>query len=148
LASSSYFRCEPSLPQLVGLSSHKTVLILDLESASVVRKQNFQSTLTLGVDATAGRCIMINSSIDKLAVHKCFLRNFSHELQLAKLHKETILVSRPSSNEEKEPPNSDSEEDSEETDLFSIVKNNSSIFEKVKKPKNVVICQSSAVTND
>lgn len=37
LASSSYFRCEPSLPQLVGVSSHKTVLILDLESASVVR---------------------------------------------------------------------------------------------------------------
>lgn len=102
----------------------------------------------MGVDAAAGRCIMIDSSIDKLAVHKYFVRNFSHELQLAKLNKETILGSRPSSNEEEESPKSESEEDSEETDLFSIVKNNSSIFEKFKKPKNVVKCQSSAVTND
>lgn len=94
----------------------------------------------MGVDAAAGRCIMINSSIDKLAVHKYFVRNFSHELQLAKLHKEIVLVSRPSSNEEEESPKSDSEGESEETDLFSIVKNNSSIFEKVKKPKKIVLC--------
>lgn len=91
LANCSYFNCDPALPELVGLNAPYSVIILDLESASVLRTQTFDIKIAVGIDAIAGKCVSIEKDLGQLSVSKYHVRNFSHELRMARVQKERLV---------------------------------------------------------